>query len=49
MSLLGLPATVTVPGFEGCRNWRWLPFIRTWFQPSSFVVMPAQAGIQKTL
>jgi len=27
-SMLGLPATVTVPGFVGCRNWRWLPCVR---------------------
>jgi hypothetical protein len=30
-----LPATVTVPVFEGCRNCRWLPRYRTYSQPST--------------
>ena len=30
-----LPATVTVPAFEGCRNCRWLPRCRTCTQPST--------------
>jgi hypothetical protein len=30
----GLPATVTRPGFVGCRYWRWLPRWATWRQPS---------------
>lgn len=34
-SVLGLPATVTVPGFVGCRYWRWLPLVRTRYQPSA--------------
>jgi len=33
-SVLGLPATVTVPGFVGWRNWRWLPRWRSNRQPS---------------
>ena len=30
-----LPATVTEPAFEGCRNCRWLPRCRTCTQPST--------------
>lgn len=33
-SSLGLPATVTRPGFAGCLNWRWLPLVATSSQPS---------------
>jgi hypothetical protein len=29
------PGTVTVPGFDGCRNCRWLPTWRTCIHPSS--------------
>jgi len=32
--MLGLPATVTRPGFEGCLNCRWLPVVLTWRHPS---------------
>lgn len=32
----GLPATVTRPGFLGCRSCRWLPRRATSVQPSSF-------------
>ena len=34
MSKPSFPATVTVPDFTGCCNWRWLPLVRTWCQPS---------------
>ena len=30
-----LPGTVTVPGLDGCRNWRWLPIWRTSIQSLS--------------
>jgi hypothetical protein len=35
MSRLGLPATVTSPGFTGCLYCRWLPLVRARRQPSS--------------
>src|SRR5688572_1478516 len=34
-SSLGLPATVTRPGLDGCLNCRWLPRVATKIQPSS--------------
>src|SRR6266498_3973240 len=37
MSIPGLPATVTVPGLLGCRNWRWLPLVRTNIHPSDSI------------
>ena len=37
MSRLGLPATVTKPGFEPCLNWRWLPVVLTCRHPSSSI------------
>ena len=33
--MLAFPETVTVPAFVGCLNWRWLPFVRARYQPSS--------------
>ena len=36
-SALGFPATVTVPGLLGWRNWRWLPVCRTNRQPSASI------------
>src|SRR5262249_54566971 len=33
-STLNFPDTVTKPSFEGCLNWRWLPFVRTRYHPS---------------
>src|SRR5262245_20184878 len=33
-SSLGFPATVTRPVLLGCLNWRWLPRVATWIQPS---------------
>ena len=30
----GWPGTVTRPDFSGWRNWRWLPRVATWYQPS---------------
>lgn len=37
-SALGLPATVTRPGFSGCLNWRWLPFVECSDQPAPSIV-----------
>ena len=34
IALLNFPATVTVPGFEGCVNCLWLPRVRSRYQPS---------------
>lgn len=33
-SSLSLPGIVTLPGFTGCRNCRWLPRVVIWYQPS---------------
>src|SRR5207248_1047027 len=34
-STLGFPDTVTVPGWFGFLNWRWLPFVRAKYHPRS--------------
>lgn len=33
------PLTVTRPGFTGCLNWRWLPFVTTRTHPSSSSIL----------
>src|SRR5688572_20092539 len=37
-SWLGLPGTVTRPGFDRCLNCRWLPRVATRYQPSSATI-----------
>src|SRR5436190_10368536 len=44
---LGLPATVTRPGLDGCLYCRWLPLITTRYQPSasmSLSISPTLSG-----
>jgi hypothetical protein len=41
MSAPGLPAMVTLPGLNGCLNWRWLPRTRFSLQPSASFTIPS--------